>query len=90
MENELLQQILTKLTSIECDIKEIKTEISDMKMETSDMKSKVDLIPSVKRAVSELADKEIQLEQIQASQQDILDTLAVRSIKQESELKRIK
>ncbi|KYD23906.1 hypothetical protein B4113_3271 [Geobacillus sp. B4113_201601] len=44
----------------------------------------------IKRAVLDTSDSIKRLEEIQESQQHIIDLLSVRSIQQEAELKRIK
>lgn len=76
MDNEILQQILN--------------EIKTMNAKIDDIQKKTDEIPLIKQAVMETADREKHLEQIQKDQHKILEALSLRSIQQESELKRIK
>ncbi|MBW4081080.1 histidine kinase [Paenibacillus sp. S150] len=104
MSDPVLQQILTALTGVQSDIKDMKSGISGMKSEISEMKSDISsikedtkLIPLIQQAVSEVNAEVIAtrdtIQRIEATLQghDVtLDLLSRRSIDQEAALKRIK
>lgn len=83
MDNEVLQQMLKNQEVMLQRLDKLEAKIDDIQKKT-------DEIPFIKQAVTETADRENQLEQIQKDQHRILEALSLRSIQQESELKRIK
>ncbi|AMA74330.1 MULTISPECIES: hypothetical protein [Aneurinibacillus] len=76
MSEKLLEQILNELKDVKAELKDIKESVSD--------------IPLIKRAFLDTSDSVKRLEEIQDSQQRIIELLSARSIQQEAELKRIK
>ncbi|MED0678718.1 hypothetical protein P4T20_05305 [Aneurinibacillus thermoaerophilus] len=82
MSNQLLEQILDKLDQLNQRLDRVENNMAT--------KEDVADLPLIKRAVLDTSDSVKRLEEIQDSQQRIIELLSARSIQQEAELKRIK
>lgn len=76
MSDDIFKQILDELKELKSDVKEIRAVASDITL--------------IRQAVLETNETVKRIESNQERQERILDILAVRSIEQEAEIKRLK
>lgn len=87
---EMLKQLLKEFS-------EMRSEMRDMKSDIQDIKAKTDDIPLIKQAVLETNQRTDVIESYtkslltsQAKQDKLLETLAIRSLEQETDIREIK